>query len=260
MPSNIFLKLYGVILGLLLGSFANVCIHRIPREESIVWPRSKCPGCGALIRWYQNIPLVSYVFLKGKCAHCAQPISLRYPLVELTMGLLFAWVFWCETSWAGLLIGAVLAFVLLVVSLIDWDWQIIPDFFSLGLLVFAVLVSPVNPRLGHDPLHRCLSAGVGVLAGYGGAWLVAQGGKRLFRKEALGGGDVKLLAGVGGLLGWTGVVNTWFLASLLGTLVFVFLKIQKRITWGVYLPFGPFLAAGAWLHWSFPILWRWWLG
>ncbi|MBK8574121.1 MAG: prepilin peptidase [Elusimicrobia bacterium] len=251
---------FGCALGGIAGSFANVCIYRVPRGKSIVLPRSRCPWCHGAIVWYQNIPVISYLVLGGKCAHCQHPISVRYAVVELLMAGLVGVVFArAGGGGSGVVLGVTLTFVLMVISVIDLDWKIIPDVLSLGLFWTALVVSPLNSFLGPSGYDRVLSSGLGAAAGFGSAWLMAEGGRRVFRREALGGGDVKLLAGVGALMGGRGVLTTWFLASIFGTLVFAALKSRRKMNWGAYLPFGPFLAAGAWAHWVWPaFFFRWW--
>jgi leader peptidase (prepilin peptidase)/N-methyltransferase len=240
------------LVGGVIGSFANVCVYRVPRGRSVVLPRSRCPRCHGTILWFQNIPIVSYVLLGGCCFHCQKPISKRYPILELVMAVLIAFVFFRSEPGPSLVLGVFITFILVVISVIDLDWKIIPDFFSLGLLGVGLVVSPLNSLLGGEGGTRVLSSTVGCLVGFGSAWLLAVAGRRFFRREALGGGDVKLLAGLGAFLGWPGVFTSWFLASILGTLFFVFLKARKKMDWGAYLPFGPFLAAGAWAHWVWP--------
>lgn len=168
------------------------------------------------------------------------------------MATIMGIVFFRSPGGASLLLGVSLSFFLVVISVIDLDWKIIPDVFSLGLLCLGLVVSPLNTLLGPDLVSRVLHSAMGASIGFFSAWGLALAGRRFFKREALGGGDVKLLAGLGAFLGWPGVFTSWFLASILGTLFFVFLKARKKMDWGAYLPFGPFLAAGAWAHWVWP--------
>lgn len=248
------------LAGLGLGSFANVCIHRIPRGRSIVFPGSHCPGCGSPLRWYDNIPILSFAFLRGRCRRCRRTISWQYPLVEALTGALFAVTASSATFTAtGLAQGLFFVLVLVIVSGIDFHLKIIPDVLSLGLLSVGLVQAPINPFLGDAGAERILRAVAGASTGFGLLWAMGAVGERVFKKEALGGGDVKLMAGVGAFLGPAGVVAAIFCASFLGTAVFVILKAMRRMTWGAYLPFGPFLAAGAWLYYRFPVFWdRWW--
>jgi leader peptidase (prepilin peptidase)/N-methyltransferase len=258
MTENFFITSVCVI-SLVLGSFANVCIHRAPRGRSVAVPRSRCPKCHREIAWYDNIPVLSWCWLRARCRQCGEKISIRYPLVELLMVLLFLSVYFLSDSVSHLVFGLILTFVLIVISIIDLDWRIIPDIFSLGLLGIGIVVSPINEGLGDSGPVRAFASVAGAGVGFGSAWLMSVLGRRVFKREALGGGDVKLLAGVGAFLGWSGVLTSWFLGSVLGSTVFVGLKFRRKMEWGTYLPFGPFLAAGAWAHWAWPgFFLKWW--
>jgi len=248
--------LFGGLLGSMAGSFANVCIHRIPRGESVVFPGSHCPGCSSAIRWVHNIPIVSFFILSGRCAHCHRSISRQYPLVEALSAFLFAVLARRNdpSLFLGFL-GAVLILFLLIMSVIDFHLKIIPDVLSLGLLCLGLATAPLNPQLGFAAGDRALHGVTGAGVGFGAMWILAVGGKKVFKKEALGGGDIKLMAGLGCLLGPLSVFATVFLASLLGTLFFLVLKAVRRASWGAYLPFGPFLAAGALMYYFLPAPW-----
>ena len=252
---NIWILLIGVfILGSVIGSFLNVCIYRIPAGESIVFPGSRCPHCGTEIRWYQNIPILSYLLLRGRCAACGVSISLRYPLIEALTGgvfLLIAWRFGLQ-SFVPLL--WILAAALVVITFIDFDHQIIPDVISLPGIVIGFLASFAIPWVSWS------ASLLGILAGGGSLYLVAVIYELLTKKEGMGGGDVKLLAMIGAWLGWNAVFPVIFFSSLLGTLVGVPLMLIKRADGKLAIPFGPFLALGALLYllWG-PLLIRWYL-
>ncbi len=234
--------------GSVYGSFLNVVIHRLPREESIVRPRSRCPRCDAAIAWYDNIPVASWLILRGRCRRCRKPISARYPLVEAATGLLAAALQrrWTEmpawTAFAALACGALLA-----VALIDWDTFLIPDELSLGLVAAGVPTAPLNPYFAaapwwapilSEPLRRAFAASAM-------AWAMAAGGEFMLKKEALGGGDVKLLAGVGAWAGATGAFDCLMIGSLIGSVYGVRLLLAGKAKRSDPIPFGPFLAAGA---------------
>ncbi len=236
-------------IGLLFGSFANVCAWRLPRGESIVFPGSHCPACGAGIPWYLNVPLLSFLLLRGRCAACRARISWRYPLVELVCGILFAAQGFRFPPGVPLFLGLAVSFALLVLSVIDLQHQIIPDTFSLGMLAAGLLASPWNDSLGGAWGGRCLASFVGALFGFSLMFGLAWGGEKVFKKEALGGGDIKLMAAVGSLVGWRGVFVALFLGSLCGTAAVAVLMARGRLKRGDYLPFGPFLALGAWAAW-----------
>jgi len=223
------------LVGLMLGSFLNVCTLRWPSEESVVSPPSHCPGCGTAIRWYDNVPLLSYVILRGKCRFCGASISPQYPIVELATGLIWAGCFMQYGLSAESARGAMFLTILLGIAITDARFYIIPDQFSLGGGLLGLALAPFPGGL--TVLEALLGAGVG----FGVLWLVAKAGTRLFKKEAMGGGDLKMMGMVGAFLGVPGVLLTLFLGALLGSVVF------GPISWktGKLVPFGIFLAVGA---------------
>lgn len=237
------------LFGAVIGSFLNVCIYRIPRGQSIVRPASRCTTCGRPVRFYDNIPIVSYLILRGKCRSCKTPLSFRYPLVELLNALLYLIVLkrFSEASPGAVLAYFIFVSALLVIFFIDIDFQIIPDGITLpGIplaLIFASTVLP-DPFIRQD-LLGFRDAILGVLAGGGFFYLAAVLGKAVFKKDAMGGGDIKMMAMVGGMLGWKAVLLTTFTASLMGSLVGVSLILMKGREWGARIPFGPYLAIGA---------------
>lgn len=234
-------------LGASIGSFLNVVIYRLPREESVVRPRSRCPRCGKMIRWYDNIPVASWLWLRGRCRACRGRISPRYPLVEAAMGALAAglWARWPQLPLWAAAAGVCSAF-LLAIALIDWDTFLIPDELSLGLLAAGLAASPLNPYFtrGHwwrPPLSSLEGAAVGFLV----CLAVAELGERLFGKEAMGGGDVKLLAAVGAWTGGVGAFDCLMVASLLGSVYGIGLMLRGKARRSDPIPFGPFLSAAA---------------
>jgi leader peptidase (prepilin peptidase)/N-methyltransferase len=245
------LAVFWILLGFLLGSFANVCIHRLPRGKSVVAPRSHCPHCRRTIPWHQNIPLLSYALLRGRCGGCGWRIPWRYPAVEFVTGALVAAMFLLfRAEPASLVLGTLLTFVLVVMSAIDCRYFIIPDVLSIGLLAVGLVGAAFNPGLGEVPRDRVIASLVGASAGYVLLLALSIVGRWVWKKEAMGGGDVKLMAGVGAFVGWEGVGATMLIASLSGTLVALVQMARRRITRRSYLPFGPFLAVGAWVAWT----------
>ncbi|MFI5360563.1 MAG: prepilin peptidase [Elusimicrobiota bacterium] len=247
MDDNLLATAFAFWFGSVYGSFLNVVIHRLPREESLVRPRSRCPRCAAPIAWFDNVPIVSWLILGGRCRRCRKPISARYPLVEAATGLLAAalWRRWALapvwTAAAALACGALLA-----IALIDWDTFLIPDELSLGLVVAGVLASPLNPYLaGAAGWTAVLSSAWGAVFGFATGWAIAALGEWMLKKEALGGGDVKLLAGVGAWAGVTGAFDCLMIGSLLGSIYGVRLLLAGKAKRSDPIPFGPFLAAGA---------------
>jgi len=237
------------ILGAVIGSFLNVCIYRLPRGISIVTPSSMCPSCRRPIKFYDNIPIISYILLRGRCRECGSRISIRYPLVEALNALLFVSVLHRFGPDGPVVLVAYLLFVssLLVITFIDLDFQIIPDRITIPWIVVSLILGATvlpDPFLGHDPLGFRSSL-IGALSGGGLFYLIAIVGRAIFRKDAMGGGDIKLMAVVGGMLGYKGVILTTFIGSLVGSIVGVMVILHNRQGWGVRIPFGPFLALGA---------------
>ncbi len=251
------LELAGVfIFGSLVGSFLNVCIWRIPAEEQVVKGRSHCRSCGKMIAWFDNIPLLSWAVLGGRCRNCKAAISWSYPFVELATGLLFAGVVarfgW---SWEALVYAA-LAAALVMVSMIDLAEMILPDEVTLPGLGIGLLLSFLLPQLHGElmPWKGLLAGLIGAVAGGGFLWAIGVIGTWLFKKEAMGFGDVKLMAMVGAIIGlWKVLLVNMVLAPVLGALVGVALKLR---TGREIIPFGPFLAIGTLvaLFWGDPII------
>ena len=240
-----FTLVFAGIFGLIFGSFLNVCIYRIPQNKSIIWPRSFCPKCGKTIAWYDNIPVISFLILGGKGRCCKEPISWQYPAVELIAALLtvaFVWR-WGITAWT--FIGLAVIYSFIISSVIDLQLMIIPDRFSVGLMVFGLAVSFLNPNFDGTAWHRFLQSLLGAGVGFFGTLAVALLGWWMFKKEAMGGGDVKLMGGIGALIGWQGIITTMIFASVLGLVYSVFLMIFKGKKRSDAIPFGPFLSMGA---------------
>ncbi len=232
------------VFGSVVGSFLNVCIVRLPREESIVMPHSHCLGCKRPIPWYDNIPLLSFLLLKGRCRFCKKLISKRYWVVELLTAGIFLWFYLIFGLTEQSLIYAAWGAALIVVSFIDLEHQIIPDVISLGGLAAALVLSFLVPAL-HASENRWLSlweSALGALVGGGSIYGIGLLGNFFFRKESMGGGDVKLLAMVGAVLGWKLVLVAFFVAPFFGSVVGLILKFRKGVE---VIPYGPFLSLGS---------------
>jgi leader peptidase (prepilin peptidase)/N-methyltransferase len=252
------------ILGLLFGSFANVCIWRIPRKEEIVFTPSHCPKCLGGIKWYDNVPVLSYLLLGRKCRSCKAEISWRYPVIELMSGLLFLGVYLrFGPEWR--LVGYIpFVWAMLVISAIDIEHYIIPDVISLSGLALGLLFAlgatfglPLDLSVfgSGDILSRwpLLDSAIGVIMGGGFLWLAAWVGEKVFRQEAMGGGDIKLAAMIGAFFGWKAILVGFFMAFLSGSIAGIVLIIigkakNNEAPDGVrpraMVPFGPFLALG----------------
>jgi leader peptidase (prepilin peptidase)/N-methyltransferase len=226
------------LVGSAIGSFLNVCILRWGAEpkQSVVRPPSRCPRCGRGLAWYDNIPVLSWLILRARCRGCSQPISVQYPLIELATAAMWAFMAWRYGLTLEALRGAVFGTILLGIAMTDAREFIIPDEFTLGGLVIALIFSLT------DGLHGVTSAAIGAVMGFGVLWLVGTVGTWVFKEDAMGGGDIKMMAMVGAFLGWQGVLLTIFLGALLGSLVFLPLLLagHKKL-----VPFGIFLSIGA---------------
>jgi leader peptidase (prepilin peptidase)/N-methyltransferase len=234
------------LFGLITGSFLNVCIYRIPRRLSIIIPSSRCPSCNTPIKPWDNIPVVSYILLGGKCRFCKAKISLRYPLVELLNAIMYVLILWRFNSGWHTVIYLVFSSSLIVITFIDLDFQIIPDRITLSGIPIGFLAGSF---LLPDPFERSSLLGIkasliGMITGFGLFYLVALIGSAIFKKEALGGGDVKMMAMVGALMGWKAVLLTTFIGSLTGSIIGILLIVLKGKDRKAKIPFGPFLALG----------------
>lgn len=234
------------VFGLIIGSFLNVCIFRMPKDLSLAGPRSFCPYCDKPVVFYDNIPVVSFLLLRGKCRNCRTPISWRYPAVEILTAVLTALMAarW-HGSWAWSAVCLAACYALIVITFIDLETFLIPDELSLGLVVLGIGSSFVNPYFSGASLWKPVESLAGGAAGFALVWLLAVTGEKLFKKEAMGGGDLKLMAGLGTLLGWQGAVSTLIMGSVLGAVYGISLVIRRKAGRSDPIPFGPFLAAGA---------------
>ena len=227
-----------VLLGLAVGSFLNVCIHRLPRGESLTVPPSRCPGCAYRLRPYDNIPVLSYVLLRGRCRKCRTPISIRYPLVELITMALFV-IHGEVFGWSALLVPRLLfACAMVVLFAIDLEHQLLPNVITLPGIAIGLIASAVLPPGIVDAL-------IGVVIGGGVLWLIGEAYFRYSGQEGMGGGDVKMLAMIGAFLGWKLVLVTLVLSSVAGSLIGLLVIVGKRGGMKYALPYGTFLALGA---------------
>lgn len=262
------------VMGLLVGSFLNVVIYRLPKMMERQWaaecmeyaastglpapeetetgtfnlaqPRSRCQACGHQLRWYENIPVLSYLFLRGRCSSCSVHISMRYPLVELATAALF---YFCIQRWGATPTGlawCLFSATLLVLALIDWDTTLLPDDLTLPLLWAGLLASAL-----HWIDVPLFSAVMGAAAGYTSLWLVYWGFKLTTGKEGMGYGDFKLFAALGAWFGWQALVPLILMASVVGAVIGIAMKLSSNLREGGYVPFGPFLVGAGLLAMAF---------
>ena len=235
------------LAGLCIGSFLNVCIWRIPRDESIVWPGSHCPACNHAIAAWDNLPLLSWLLLNGKCRHCKAPISPRYFVVELLAGALFA-ALWLVHGWTlQTPVYMLFSGALILGTFVDFDHLILPDRVTLGGMAAGLALSFLFPALQGQAarLPALIQSALGLALGYGLLWLVGTLGRLILKREAMGMGDVKLLGAIGACLGWQAVLFTIFVSSLSGTALGLALIAAGKKELQSKIPYGPHIALGA---------------
>ena len=228
--------LIGALFGAVIGSFLNVCIVRFPADLSVVSPPSRCPKCGKPVEWRDNIPVLSWVLLGGKCRGCREPISILYPMVELAVAVVWAWMAWRYGLGLLALKGAIFGTLLIGIAMTDAREYIIPNEFTYGGLALGLILAAPGgvPAVG--------TALLGAAIGFAILWVVGVAGRWAFKEEAMGGGDIKMMAMVGAFVGWQGVLLTIFLGALAGTAIFLPLTLLGRKK---LVPFGVFLSLGA---------------
>lgn len=237
----VFYYFFIFIISLCIGSFLNVLIHRTPRELSILLPASHCPVCHHALKWTHNIPLLSYLMLKGRCRFCASRISSQYPLVELLTGIMGVFLFWKFGLTPAFIATAFFSFVLIALIVIDLEHQLLPDILTLSLL-WAGLLASLYP-IFVSPEQAIMGAAIGYLS----FWLIAKLYEHIRGHEGMGYGDFKLLAAIGAWVGAKSLLEVVLISSLLGTAVGLTLLISKKANSKTPIPFGPFLAIAGWV-------------
>lgn len=239
---DLFYYVMFFIFGAVWGSFANVVIYRLPKDESVVKPGSHCYSCKTPIKWYDNIPILSWFILRGRCRACGARFSFRYPLVELIMAGLFTLSYhYVGFSWS-LLEYLIFIFGLVVCTFIDFDHMILPDEFTLSGIVLGLVGAALNPQ------REFLDALFGVLMGGGFLWGMAYVYYLLTKQEGMGGGDIKLLAWIGALLGWKAIPFVILAAAIIGSVVGLIAARNQKAGLKTVIPFGPYLALGALMY------------
>ena len=237
-------KIFVFIFGSIIGSFLNVCIYRLPKGRSVIFPGSHCPNCGAKIHWYDNIPILSFLFLGGKARCCKAKISLRYFIVEVLTAAAFLILFISFGISAKFFAYVILTSGLIIAAFVDFEIQEIPDEVSIGGLAVGLILSAALPSALNETtrLGGFLNSFLGALAGGGTIYAMGILGEFAFKKEAMGGGDVKLLAMIGSFIGWKLVLLTFFIAPLFGAIVGIILRIKEGKE---TIPYGPYLSLAA---------------
>lgn len=238
----VIMALFAFVFGAVVGSFLNVCIYRMPLDQSVVSPGSRCVGCGTAIRWYDNIPVISWLLLRGRCRFCQAPFSFRYPLVELITAVLSLLLFMKYGLSPSYGVMFLFCAALIVITFIDFDHQIIPDELSLPGIVLGFISSFFLPEPGW------ISSLLGAVAGWGSLALIFYGYLWLTGREGMGGGDAKLLAMMGAFLGLQAIPFIIFASSLVGSVAGLSIMAVQRKDRHLAIPFGPYLALGALLY------------
>jgi leader peptidase (prepilin peptidase)/N-methyltransferase len=228
------------LLGLAVGSFLNAAIYRVPRQIRLHRGRSICPHCGNRLKWHHNVPVISFVVLRGRCGFCGARISLRYPAVELITAAFYLFFFWQHGLTFNFGIFALLSSALVVIFFVDLDFQIIPDLITLPGMALGLAVSLVPGGLG------IVDASIGLVVGGGALYLIALLGDWLFKKESMGGGDIKMAAMLGAFLGWQKVIFIFIASAVIGLLVSVIvMAFSSKLRQTRIIPYGPFLSLAA---------------
>jgi len=264
----LLLTIFAALFGACVGSFLNVCIYRIPLDQSVITPRSHCMACGKIIPWYHNLPIVSYFILKGKCAECGAEFSFRYAFVELLTAGLFAvpclqfpppglpTAFGLVPLASAWMIPVMWLFLggLIIATFVDLDHTIIPDSVTWGGMVTGLALCALLPEMQGQTVwwRGLMMSGIGLAVGFGALQLVAVFGKLILKKDAMGFGDVKLMGAIGAFFGWEAAIFCLIGGSLAGAIIGLLLIASKRSKFGVGIPFGPYIAlAGvAWVFWG----------
>lgn len=243
-----FIYLFGFLMGIVFGSFLNVCISRIPEEESVVGPRSRCPQCKEKIAWYDNIPLLSFLILGAKCRKCKSRISFMYPLVEWLTGILAVLCLW-KFQFSPKAALWFFAFVcpLIVITFIDWKHYLIPDVISIPFTFIGILVHQIQLNFV-QPLQIFYDSLLGIILGAGALWMIAKLYEFFRKQEGLGMGDVKLMAMLGAFLGWKAIFFIFLFSSLFASIFGILLMIFSRYRLSSALAYGPFISLAALLY------------
>lgn len=237
------------VLGTVFGSFANVLIHRLPINQSIVFPASYCPHCKTKIVWYYNIPIISFFILGGRCKWCNNKISILYPVVEFVCGIIAVLLYLRFKNYLFTTIFFNLCFVLFVIGIIDYKTMEVPEVLSYYLIISGFLVSVINPTLGTNVFVRITNSLLGGIVGFGTVWGIEFFGNKIFKKPVIGFADIKIFCGIGTFLGYNSIFKILFLSSLVasGYILFLYFKTKKNV-FGQYLPFVPFIFLGTFLY------------
>ena len=237
-------------LGACLGSFANVCIYRLPKNKQIISGRSFCPKCKKKIIWYDNLPLISFLFLSGKCRKCNKVISPRYFIVELIIGFIFLLIYLTSDSLSSIIFLSILSLIFVVIFFIDLENFIIPDVLNFSVMALGLLKNFI-PNFNTSLIHEINQSIIGGIVGYLSIWLIIFLYKTFKKIDGMGLGDAKLMAGIGLLFGWQSIPFVLFVSSILGLIFVVPSLIKKQKTMRTEIPFGPFIIVACLIYFTY---------
>lgn len=239
--------LFIFIIGVCIGSFLNVVIYRFEKEVSVVYPSSFCPYCKTPIKWYDNIPILSYINLGGKCRVCKTHISIEYPIVEFLTGILtlIYYIKWGNSSFLWFIAFSFITYVLIVVSVIDFKTMMLSDLFSYIIAFLGIVSSYINPLFSGGAKERILQSFSGIITGIMVIYLLMVIGKFIYKKDAVGDGDMFLFGAIGSFIGFKGIFDVVIISSFIGAFYGLILILTKKLNRFSYIPFGPFLATAS---------------
>jgi leader peptidase (prepilin peptidase) / N-methyltransferase len=238
------------ILGACLGSFANVCIYRLPKNKQIISGRSFCPKCKKKIDWYDNLPLISFLFLNGKCRKCNKVISPRYFIVELIIGFIFLLIYLTSDNLSSIIFLSILSLIFVIIFFIDLENFIIPDGLNFSVMALGLLKNFI-PNFNTSLIHEINQSIIGGIVGYVSIWLIIFLYKTIKKIDGMGLGDAKLMAGIGLLFGWQSIPFVLFVSSILGLIFVVPSLIKKQKTMRTEIPFGPFIIVACVIYFAY---------
>ena len=238
------------IFGICLGSFVNVCIHRLPKNKQIISGRSFCPKCKKKINWYDNLPIISFLFLSGKCRKCKKVIPIRYLIVELITGIIFLLIYSSLDNFSSIIFLSILSLIFITIFFIDLENFIIPDSLNLSIIGLA-LIKNFLPNFNTSIIHEINQSIIGGIVGYLSIWIIIFLYKTFKKIDGMGLGDAKLMAGIGLLFGWQSIPFVLFVSSILGLIFVIPSLLKKQKTMRTEIPFGPFIILACLIYFTY---------
>ena len=238
------------VFGICLGSFVNVCIHRLPKNKQIINGRSFCPKCKKKINWYDNLPIISFLFLSGKCRKCKKVIPIRYLIVELITGIIFLLIYSSLDNFSSIIFLSILSLIFITIFFIDLENFIIPDSLNFSIIGLA-LIKNFLPNFNTSIIHEINQSIIGGIVGYLSIWIIIFLYKTFKKIDGMGLGDAKLMAGIGLLFGWQSIPFVLFVSSILGLIFVIPSLLKKQKTMRTEIPFGPFIILACLIYFTY---------